>query len=50
VRSKNERIEVEMKILKYRDLARQMATDPDGHQRILNLISDLENQLRKIDE
>jgi hypothetical protein len=50
VRSKNERVELEMKILRYRKLARQMATDPDTAQRIKELIADLEKELREIDE
>jgi hypothetical protein len=49
-RSKNERVELEMKILKYRKLARQMATNPDTAQRIKELIADLEKELREIDE
>jgi hypothetical protein len=39
-----------MKILRYRKLARQMATDPDTAQRIKELIADLEKDLREIDE
>ena len=50
VRSKNERVELEMKILRYRSLARQIATDPETQQRIMELISDLEKELREIDE
>jgi hypothetical protein len=30
VPSKNDRVELEMKILRYRKLARQIATDPDS--------------------
>ena len=48
VRSKNERVELEMKILRYRKLARQIATDPDTAQRIKELIADLEKELREI--
>jgi hypothetical protein len=47
---KNERVELEMKIMKYRTLARQIATDPDTQRRIKELISDLEKELREIDE
>ena len=47
-RSKNERVELEMKILRYRKLARQMATNPDTAQRIKELIADLEKELREI--
>ena len=50
MRSKNERVELEMKILRYRLLARQMATDPHAAQRIKELIADLEDRLREIDE
>jgi hypothetical protein len=50
VQSKNERVELEMKILRYRALARQIATDPDTQLRIRALIVDLEGQLREIDE
>jgi hypothetical protein len=50
MRSKNERVGLEMKILRYRKLARQIATDPKTQQRIIELISDLEKELREIDE
>ena len=50
VQSKNERVQLEMKILRYRKLARQIATDPDTAQRIKELIADLEKDLREIDE
>jgi hypothetical protein len=46
VPSKNERVELEMKILRYRQLARQIATDPDTARRIEELIADLERELR----
>jgi hypothetical protein len=49
VRSKNERVELEMKILRYRKLARQIATDPDTAQRSHEMIADLEKELREID-
>jgi uncharacterized protein (UPF0262 family) len=39
-----------MKILRYRRLARQIATDLDTARRIKELIADLERQLREIDE
>ena len=38
------------KILRYRKLARQIATDPDTAERIKQLIADLEQELREIDE
>ena len=40
----------EMKIVRYRKLARQIATDPDTAERIKQLIADLEQELREIDE
>jgi len=49
VRSKNERVELEMKIARYRRLARQIATDPATAQRIKDLIADLEKELKTID-
>ena len=45
VPSKNERVELQMKILRYRKLARQIATDPDTARRE-ELIADLERELR----
>ena len=50
VQYKNKRVELEMKILRYRKLARQIATDPDTARRIKELITDLEKELREIDE
>lgn len=50
MQSKNERVQLEMKILRYRKLAQQIATDPDTAQRIKKLIADLEKELREIDE
>ena len=50
VPSKNDRVKLEMKILRYRKLARQIATDPDTAERIKQLIADLEQELREIDE
>jgi hypothetical protein len=47
---RNERVELQMKILRYRKLARQIATDPDTARRIHELIVDLERELREIDE
>jgi hypothetical protein len=48
--SKSDRVRLEMKILRYRTLARQVATDPETVTRIKELIADLERQLREIDE
>ena len=48
--SNNERVQIEMKILRYRKLAKQFATDPDTAHRIKELIADLEKELREIDE
>ena len=47
---KNERVELEMQILKYRRIARQMAASPGESERIRGLIADLEKKLREIDE
>jgi hypothetical protein len=46
--SKNERVELEMKIMRYRELARQ--ADPTTMQRINALVAELEQKLREIDE
>jgi hypothetical protein len=46
---KNDRVELEMKIVKYRSLARQ-ATDDETTQRIKTLVAELEQKLREIDE
>ena len=48
--SKNERVELEMKIMKYRALARAAASDPVTAERIAGLIADLEQKLKEIDE
>jgi hypothetical protein len=47
MRSKNERVELEMKIMKYRTLARQIATDPETEKRIMELIADLEKDFAR---
>lgn len=47
---RNERVQLEMKIMKYRQLARQASSDEVTRQRIEELISELETKLRKIDE
>jgi hypothetical protein len=49
-KSKNERVELEMKILRYRKLAGDMAMDAETERRIRELIADLERQLRSIYE
>ena len=46
---KNERVELEMKIMKYRALARQ-APDEVTRARISDLIAELERKLREIDQ
>lgn len=48
--SKSERVELEMKIMKYRLMARQMAADPEESKRIHELVADFERKLREIDE
>lgn len=45
----NERVQLEMKIMRYRLLARQ-TTDDVTRERILELVADLEQSLREIDE
>jgi len=47
--SKNERVELEMKIMKYRALARD-APDQLTAKRIATLVAELEQKLREIDE
>ena len=47
--AKNDRVELEMKIMKYRALARQ-APDDTTSQRIKVLVAELEQKLREIDE
>jgi hypothetical protein len=47
--SKNERVELEMKIMRYRQLARQ-ASDQETRLRINGLIAELVQKLREIDE
>jgi hypothetical protein len=48
-RNKNDRVELEIKIMKYRALARQ-APDRETTQRINALVAELEQKLREIDE
>ncbi len=47
--SKNERVELEMTIMKYRTFARG-APDDRTRRRIETLVADLEQKLREIDE
>ena len=49
MRSKNERVELEMKIMKYRQLARS-AADTVTTERIAGLVAELEQKLKEIDE
>jgi hypothetical protein len=46
---KNERVELEMKIMKYRAMARQ-ETDAKVTRRLTELIAELEQKQREIDE
>lgn len=46
---RNERAELEMKIIKYRSLARQMADDKSA-LRVQALVAELERKLRELDE
>jgi hypothetical protein len=45
---RNERVELEIKIIKYRALARQ-AADVETTRRVNGLIAELEQKLREID-
>ena len=47
---RNERVQLEMKIMKYRQLARQQSSDDVTRQRIEELIAELERKLREIDD
>jgi hypothetical protein len=49
VAQKNDRVELEMKIVKYRLLAPQ-ATDDETAQRTKALVAELEQKLREVDE
>jgi hypothetical protein len=49
-KTNNDRVELEMKIMKYRALARQTTNDPVTEQRINSLVFELEQKLREIDE
>jgi hypothetical protein len=48
--NKNQRVALEMKIMKYRMLARQAPADDETVQRIQGLVSELQQKLREIDE
>ncbi len=48
--SRNERIELETKIMKYRQLARHAVADHETAQRTQALVANLERQLREIDK
>jgi hypothetical protein len=48
--SKNERVELEMKIMKYRRMAMLATSDDETKKSILALVSELEQKLREIDE
>jgi hypothetical protein len=47
---KNERVELEMKIMKYRHLAQTGVSDPITIERINTLIAELKQKLREIDD
>ena len=49
MRQKNERVELEMKIMKYREIMRQ-TWDPETTQRCQKAVGELEQKLREIDE
>ena len=47
---KNEHLELEMKIMKYRHLVRDVTLGPEAEKRVAVLIAELEQKLREIDE
>jgi hypothetical protein len=47
---KNERVELEMKIMKYRQMAMLATSDDVTRQRIMSLVREMEQKLREIDE
>jgi hypothetical protein len=49
VRNKNDRVQLEMKLMKYRSLARR-ATHDEMEERIKLLVVELDQKLREIDE
>ena len=49
VRKRNERVELEMRILRYRELARRV-TDEEFAEKSRAKIAELERKLREIDE
>jgi hypothetical protein len=49
VQSKNDRVELEMKIMRYRQLASRTA-DEEFLRRVRDQIAELEQKLREIDE
>jgi hypothetical protein len=49
-RNKNERVELEMKIMKYRRMAMLATSDDETRQRIMSLVKELEQKFREIDE
>jgi hypothetical protein len=48
--SKNERVELELKIMKYRRMAALAVSDELTKQRIASLVAELEQKLREINE
>jgi hypothetical protein len=49
-KQKKDREELEIKIMKYRSLARRAIADDESRQRIETLVAELEQKLREIDE
>jgi hypothetical protein len=47
---KNERVELEMKIMRYGQLVERATRDEDAAKRLKEVIAELERQLRAIDE
>ena len=50
MRSKNERVELEMKIIRYRQAAMLATSDEETRLRIRALVAELEQKRREIDE
>jgi hypothetical protein len=47
---KNERVGLEMKVMKYRELMRKALWDPETTRRFETAVAELEQKLREIDE
>jgi hypothetical protein len=50
MRNKNERVLLELKLMRYRRLVERATWDEDAAKRLKDFIAELERQLREIDE